>query len=213
MKTKNRRALSLGLLLALATLLTCLPMTANSAPPAGPDGTASAGSNDHLFYLSPLDLVSTNVALRLDTDAQGGMHVHNDSGSGRRHVYLTLRAPNSLYGKAVQFSSATICYELEDWDSYIASTEIRMTNPDGSATDVITSGDHHRSEDPDCYTLGLPAGSEATITGPLFIRLGLDYDKAGDDQDIDFLSAWVNLLSETPGGPNRVFLPLVTASD
>jgi hypothetical protein len=209
MQTKNTRALSLGLLLALAVLLACLPMTASSATPAGPGGTASAGPNDHLFYLSPLDLVSTNEALRLDTDAQGIIHIHNDSGSGMRHVYLTLRAPSSLSGKVVRFSSATICYDLEDRDSYITSTDIRMTHPDGSATDVVTSDDHHHSEDPDCYTLGLPAGSEVTITGPLFIRLGLDYDKAGDDQDIDFLSAWVNLRGEPPGGPYRAFLPLV----
>jgi hypothetical protein len=213
------RVLALVMVLALG-LLVIIPRPAGAIPPQqepiedeelvdtvvgtfpadaiviqGEASASEALAAPNLVYpVSVMDLVSTNVNISVDTEARGWMHVSNNSGSGVRHVYLTSPAPAILYGIPVKFSSATICYDLEDRDSFITSTEIRMTNADGSATDVIVSDDDHHSKDPDCYTVGLPAGSEVTITGPLFIRFGLDYDKAGSDQDIRFISVQLQFV-------------------
>lgn len=213
------RVLALVMVLALG-LLVIIPRPAGAIPPQqepiedeelvdtvvgtfpadaivvqGEASASEALAAPNLVYpVSVMDLVSTNVNISVDTEARGWIHVSNNSGSGVRHVYLTSPAPAILYGIPVKLSSATVCYEVEDRDSFITSTEIRMTNPDGSVTDVTYSGGDHDSRDPDCYTLGLSAGSERRITGPLFIRFGLDYDKAGSDQDIRFISVQLQFV-------------------
>ncbi|MBN1260097.1 MAG: hypothetical protein JXB35_05400 [Anaerolineae bacterium] len=156
------------------------------------DGTGIIESTaDFQIAVHGYEFVSESGS-NVDTIMAGtGFAVLRANNTGTDYVLLPVDAPRLLFGVPLKLKSIRICYYSDQGGDYITSTYVRVME-DTTFSTPISNFDDRTSLSPTCYTI--IDDTPATITGPIFIRLALQYGGVGDQHDIQIGSIILTLV-------------------
>jgi hypothetical protein len=102
--------------------------------------------------------------------------IPGQTGYATTDVFVSLDAPVRMFEEELRVQSIEVCYET-DGGAFIFQTDL-LQGKLGQADPVIADVTDRSASNPDCYTVTL--GIPATITGALYLRLGLWFNTLSD---------------------------------
>jgi hypothetical protein len=137
------------------------------------------------YWISPLQLIGSGNTLpgqEVTYTNEGYARVQRPSSAGYALLTLYIDVPESISGIQQRIQRIEIHYAVENALDWISDTYVRRLNDDGTSTDFWV--DHTNRNSIALTSYGYTDASPEAITGPISIRMDLEFNDYGSSHEI-----------------------------
>ncbi|RJR27215.1 MAG: hypothetical protein C4574_06490 [Candidatus Latescibacterota bacterium] len=134
------------------------------------------------YWISPGQLVGTQTSFEVVGTNEGYVKVRRLSDPGISTVFLYIDIPGKISGVQQRLQGISITYAVENALDRIWYTLLNRLNTDGTGTDIWVDSTHRNSTV--WTTYGFTDSTPELITGPLKLRIDMEFEGYGGAREI-----------------------------
>ncbi|MDD3643545.1 MAG: hypothetical protein PHQ19_08805, partial [Candidatus Krumholzibacteria bacterium] len=130
-------------------------------------------------WFSPWQIIGTELGgVEIEPAAEGYIEVSRSSAAGWAVLYFYLDLPGKISGRQQRIQSVTFHFMMPEWSEWVKNIYVKRLNTDGTSTTIYSDTGLYLQE----HSWSSSACTDADpdpITGPVSLRLDIDYSNPG----------------------------------